>query len=67
MIREIIGGSARVLTSSGFHSKKYIGETGYAIHSLGKANKKFWVLRFPSILPKIEEGLFDEHEIEWAN
>jgi hypothetical protein len=61
-MRASLGGSAKVLKSSGFHSKKYIGEVGYAVQNLGD----LWVLRFPSILPQMEEGLFDESEVEWV-
>lgn len=57
-----LGGSAKVLISSAFHSKKYIGLVGYAVLQLGD----LWVLRFPSALPRMEEGLFDITEIEWV-
>lgn len=61
-MRGSLGGSAKVLKSTGFHSKQYIGEVGYAVQNLGE----LWVLRFPSVFPKMEEGLFDENEIEWV-
>lgn len=66
-MRASLGGAAKVLKSNGFHSKKYIGETGYAIKALPSPLGKCWVLRFPSIFPKMEEGLFDENEVEWVN
>jgi hypothetical protein len=57
-----LGGSAKVLSSSGFHSKKYIGEVGYAVQYLGD----LWVLRFPSVFPQMEEGLFNKSELKWV-
>jgi hypothetical protein len=61
-MRASLGGSAKVLSSSGFHSKKYIGEVGYAVQHLGD----LWVLRFPSVFPKMEEGLFNKSELKWV-
>ena len=65
MIRPSLGGTAKVIKSSGFHSNKYIGEEGYAIMCLPCPTGKCWVLRFASILPYIEEGLFEGNEIVW--
>lgn len=65
-IRESLGGSAKVLNSCGFHSKKYIDETGTAVIRLDSIKGKLWVLRFPSVFPRIEEGLFDSSELEWV-
>lgn len=66
-MRASLGGRAKVLKSSGFHSKKYIGLVGCAVKSLPSPNGKCWVLRFPSVFPIMEEGLFDENEVEWVN
>jgi len=67
VIKASLGGSAKVLKSKGFHSKKYIDEVGYAVKCLPSPQGECWVLRFPSIFPTMEEGLFDENEIEWVN
>jgi hypothetical protein len=62
------GGNAKVLSSNGFHSKKYVGMKGFSVMKLSSnPSKVFWVLRFPSVLPLLEEGLFSEDEIVWLN
>lgn len=65
-MRASLGGSAKVHKSTSFHSKKYVGEIGYAVKSLPCPNGKCWVLRFASVFPTMEEGLFDASEIEWV-
>jgi hypothetical protein len=65
-IRESLGGSAKVLSSNGFHSRKYIDETGTAVMRLDSGKDKMWVLRFPSVFPRMEEGLFNSNELEWV-
>ena len=62
------GGKGLVKASEGFHSKKYIGMTGVSVMKLSaNPSKHFWVLRFPSVLPATEEGLFEESEIQWIS
>jgi hypothetical protein len=51
LIKASLGGSAKVLKSTGFHSKKYIDEVGYAVKYLPSPQGKCWVLRFPSAFP----------------
>jgi len=62
-----IGSDAKVISSSGRWSSKFIGQTGVAVSRLNSSGKKLWVLRFPSVPPQMEEGLFDETELSWIN
>ena len=61
-----VGRKAVVISSTGFHSRRYIGQTGTAVMRMGASETVRWVLRFPSGLLCSEEGLYDECELRWT-
>lgn len=61
-----VGRKALVISSAGFHSRKYIGMTGVSVAKLdGCSTTPRWVLRFSSSLFGNEEGLYDDWELKW--
>lgn len=60
-----VGREATVIASSGFHSRQFIGRTGIAAAKLSAAGVR-WVVRFSSVLPDGEQGLYDESELKWV-
>lgn len=62
-----VGGEATVKCSSGSYSRKYINQTGFAVRCLSGAGKRYWVLRFPSTVSLMEEGLFEDSELNWIS
>jgi len=61
----VIGDVAVVSSSSGFHSKKFVGLKGIAVMHLVASPHSYWVIRFPSNLPSNEEGLYRDDELDW--
>ena len=61
-----IGSKAKVISSSGAHSRKFVGRTGVAVAKLTAGREPAWVVRFSTGLPSNEEGLYTENEIEWV-
>ena len=57
--------SAKVLASSGFHSRKFVGRTGVAVAKLVSGQAPSWVLLFSTGIPSNEEGLYAEDELQW--
>lgn len=62
-----VGGEATVKCSSGTYSRKFIGQTGFAVRCLSSTGKCYWVLRFPSAVALMEEGLFEDSELNWIS
>lgn len=60
-----VGDRVRVIASSGFHSKQYVGRTGRSVMKLSATGRTQWVVRFSSSLTGDEEGLYEEFELEW--
>ena len=54
-----------MLSSSGNHSKNFVGRTGTAVMRLNSRGKATWVLLFSSSLSGNEEGLYLEGELQW--
>lgn len=61
-----VGAEAVVKHSSGTYSRRFIGQTGFAVRCLNSTGTTYWVLRFPSALALMEEGLFDDCELSWV-
>lgn len=62
-----IGSEAKVQSSTGTYSRKFVGRTGTVVSCLNSTGTKYWVLRFPSVLWLMEEGLFADGELNWIN
>lgn len=63
----VIGVQATVNNSKGTYSRRFIGRTGTVVSCLNSTGTKYWVLRFPSVLWLMEEGLFADGELNWIN
>lgn len=61
-----IGDKATVVSSTGFFSKKFVGQTGVAVMRLTSTSKQIWVIRFSSNLLGGEEGLYEDKELDWS-
>tara|TARA_Y100001936_G_scaffold230960_1_gene254523 strand:+ start:523 stop:720 length:198 start_codon:yes stop_codon:yes gene_type:complete len=61
-----IGEKAKVSSSTGFHSKQFIGRVGTAVGSIHLNGRRAWVLRFSTNLIENEEGLFSDDELVWS-
>lgn len=61
-----VGKPALVVASSGFYSKRFIGQKGVAVLKLTASTRVRWVLKFSSSLLGDEEGLFDDCELQWC-
>lgn len=59
------GDKAKVLSSTGFHSKKYVGQTGIVVGIITSPKKQLCVLKFPSNGIEGVHGLYLEEELEW--
>lgn len=62
----IVGDKAKVVSSTGFISKRFVGQTGIAVMRLTATAKKLWVIRFSSGLQGDEEGLYADDELDWT-
>lgn len=60
-----VGRKAAVIASSGFHSRQYLGRTGVAAAKMSTSGIR-WVIRFSSVLPDGEQGLYDDNELDWV-
>lgn len=61
----VIGDKAKVISSNGFHSKYYVGQTGTAVKILNESKPQLWVLQFPSNSIDAEHGLYANDELLW--
>lgn len=62
-----VGDKAKVISSNGFHSRKYVGKNGYVIKKFNALDKCYFLLRFASNLSGNEEGLYSIDELDWSN
>jgi hypothetical protein len=63
-----IGRKAVVRSSSGFHSRQFVGREGVAVMRLNATDHSYsWVMRFSSTLTGNEEGLYLNSELIWKN
>lgn len=61
----VVGDKAKVISSNGFHSIKYVGQTGTAVKILNELKPQLWVLKFPSSAIEGEFGLYTSDELFW--
>lgn len=62
-----VGSEALVKECTGRYSRRFIGQTGFAVRCLNSTGRQYWVLRFASARFIMEEGLFEDSELTWTN